>query len=231
MNESHDQGSIRLNKHLALQLGVSRREADNYIEKGRVRINGDTVPLGARVSPLDTVTVDGKTVGSSAELTYITLHKPAGYLSSRRSQGGVPTIYSLLPKKYHSLKTVGRLDKDSSGILLMSNDGDFTYQMTHPKFTKTKIYHVRLDYPLEPLHQQMISDYGVLLEDGSSKLGVSRLDDTPTYEVVMSEGRNRQIRRTFRALGYTVTYLHRLQFGNYALGDIPPGEHREIKIS
>lgn len=231
MSQDRNEDSIRLNKHLALQLGVSRREADNYIQKGRVRINGNTAQLGARLALSDIVTVDNRTISSSAKLVYIALHKPAGYLSSRRSQGGVPTIYSLLPKKYHTLKTVGRLDKDSSGILLMSNDGDFTYQMTHPKFTKTKIYHVRLDYPLEPLHQQMISDYGVQLEDGGSKFTVSRLDDTPTYEVVMTEGRNRQIRRTFRALGYTVTYLHRLQFGHYSLGDIAPGEYEKIKIS
>ena len=99
--------------------------------------------------------------------------------------------------------------------------------MTHPKFVKTKIYHVRLNRDLEPLHQQMIADFGVKLEDGVSKLGLTRLDEGETrqnFEVTMSEGRNRQIRRTFAALGYEVKKLHRLSFGKYDLGDLKSGE-------
>lgn len=213
--------SHRLNKHLALQLGVSRREADILIEKGRVTINGSIATLGARFSDNDTIDIDGKPLETAAEHIYLLFNKPTGYVCSRRAQGDNPTIYDLLPTKYHALKPVGRLDKDSSGLLLLSNDGDFAFRMTHPKFHKTKIYHVRLDRSLEPLHQQMISDFGVHLEDGPSKFTVSRLDDIPTYEIIMHEGRNRQIRRTFAALGYTVTRLHRTQFGSYSLGSLP----------
>lgn len=232
MKELSSSEGDRLNKYLALHLGISRREADIYIDKKRVAINGELATLGARVLAGDSVTVDGQPVGKVA-FEYIALNKPVGYVSSRRAQGDVPTLYSLLPEKYHTLKPVGRLDKDSSGILLLTNDGDFAYQMTHPKFYKVKIYKVRLSGDLEPLHQQMISDYGVQLEDGTSKLSLERLseDDRREWTVTMTEGRNRQIRRTFAALGYTVTKLHRTHFGDYALGDMPLGSYQHIKIS
>lgn len=220
----------RLNKHLALQLGVSRREADTFIEQGRVKVNGKVATLGGRFSSADIITLDDTPLQATATHTYLLFNKPAGYVCSRRAQGDNPTIYELLPSEYHTLKPVGRLDKDSSGLLLLSNDGDFAFRMTHPKFHKTKVYHVQLDRPLEPLHQQMISDFGVQLEDGPSKFTVSRFDDRPTYEITMSEGRNRQIRRTFAALGYTVTYLHRTQFGPYQLGTLPKGSLTITKL-
>lgn len=223
---------IRLNKHLALQLGVSRREADELIERGRVTVNGDTATLGGRMQAGDTVLVNGDPIVSDTAYIYLAFHKPTGYVCSRRGQGDSETIYDLLPPKYHSLKSVGRLDKDSSGLILLTNDGDFTYTMTHPKFTKTKIYKVRLDHDLAPLHQQMISDYGVQLEDGTSQLILERLSETDRQDwtITMHEGRNRQIRRTFSALGYEVMKLHRTNFGNYSLGDIPVGEYEIVDM-
>jgi len=226
-----EKDSLRLNKYLALQLGISRREADELIAKGQVTINNTAAQLGARFQPSDKIAVKEKMIEEKAEHTYLLFNKPVGYVCSRRAQGENPTIYDLLPKEYHHLKPVGRLDKDSSGLLLLSNDGDFAFRMTHPKFRKTKVYEVQLDRPLEPLHQQMISDYGIQLEDGTSKFTVQRLENKKaTYEVTMSEGRNRQIRRTFAALGYEVTKLHRTQFGNYSLGDIKPREYKITKI-
>lgn len=220
---------LRLNKHLALQLGVSRREADIMIENGLVTINDTVAALGSRIHPTDIVSVAGKQIAREARShLYLMLNKPAGYVCSRRAQGEIPTIYSLLPPNYHILKPVGRLDANSSGLLLLTNDGDFAYQMTHPKFYKIKVYNVRLDHDLEPLHQQMISDFGIDLEDGKSKLQLMRLrdDNRREWQVTMSEGRNRQIRRTFSALGYTVTKLHRTDFGPYALGDTKKGEYK-----
>lgn len=223
---------IRLNKHLALQLGVSRREADNLISAGRVRINGNKAVLGARIASDSQITVDSKPLLAKAELKYVLFNKPVGYVCSRKAQGDNPTIYSVLPADYKALKPVGRLDKDSSGLILLTNDGDFAYQMTHPKFYKTKVYEVKLSTDLQPLHQQMIADYGVDLPDGKSKLGLMRLSDTnrTDWQVTMSEGRNRQIRRTFAALGYEVVVLHRTQFGNYSLGDMKSGEHKLANI-
>ncbi len=218
----------RLNKLLAFQLGISRRSADNYIAEGKILINDVPAILGSRVNPGDTIKLNGRPINRNAAYQYIILNKPTGYVCSRRSQNRSLTLYSLLPKEYHPLKTVGRLDKDSSGLILLTNDGQFSYRMTHPKFHKTKVYNVKLDKPLQPLHQQMISDYGITLEDGTSRLILEKLGNS-SYQVTMSEGRNRQIRRTFASLGYKVIYLHRLKFGVYSLDDLKPGEWQTVK--
>jgi 23S rRNA pseudouridine2605 synthase len=226
MTPTESDKTIRLNKYLALHMGFSRREADEYIERGYVKVNDIVVNLGARIAETDKILVRGEPLVAKTEFQYIAFNKPAGYVCSRRSQGDLPTIYELLPPEYHHLKTVGRLDFNSSGLIILTNDGDFTYRLTHPKFEKTKVYNVRLDHDLEPLHQQMISDYGVQLEDGPSKMMLERLsdDDRLDWKVTMSEGRNRQIRRTFLSLGYEVKKLHRTNFGNYSIGDIKPGK-------
>lgn len=218
---------LRLNKFLAERLGVSRREADDLIASGKIFVNQKPAAIGVKVDKNDKVCYNGKIVPFDTVFLYLAFHKPIGYVCSRRAQGSTPTLYDLLPAKYHKLKTVGRLDKDSSGLILLTNDGDFAFQMTHPKFHKNKIYEVELDKPLEPLHQQMISDYGIMLEDGPSKFTIVRDDDK--YIVTLSEGRNRQIRRTFTALGYTVTKLHRITFGKYELGSLKPGKYVIIK--
>jgi len=222
-----DNNPKRLNKHLALVLGISRREADQIIEQGRATVNGNIVSLGARFDTSDIIKVDGKILDNKKDYQYIALNKPVGYVCSRRQQGDSPTIYDLLPANLHNLKPVGRLDRDSSGLILITNDGDFAYQMTHPKFYKVKVYQVTLNKDLEPLHQQMISDFGVTLDDGASKLSLERLrdDDRRNWTVTMHEGRNRQIRRTFAALGYNVVKLHRTDFGNYKIDDLESGKY------
>ena len=255
---------LRLNKHLASHLGVSRREADELIKSGRVTIDGKVAVLGARIDKNNKVCYNGKIIPFETDFLYIAFNKPVGYVCSRHAQGPAPTLYEILPKEYQKLKTVGRLDKDSSGLILLTNDGDFAYQMTHPKFRKNKVYEVELNKPLAPLHQQMISDYGVMLDDGPSRFMVVRDEAVPPlsrasggydrglrgaspvttgrsdpvprktvaqphYKVILSEGRNRQIRRTFAALGYRVTKLHRLQFGKYMLDGLEPGKCVIIK--
>ena len=222
--------SERLNKYLAFHMGISRRQADALIDQGRVTINNKPIEMGVRVQPGDHILVDDTPLVTKETYTYLALHKPRGYVCSRKKQGEMPTIYALLPKQYHALKPVGRLDADSSGLLLLTDDGDFTFTMTHPKFYKQKQYLVTLDHDLEPLHHQMINDFGIKLEDGPSQLHLSRQvegDDT-RWIVIMSEGRNRQIRRTFAALGYTVTKLHRTQFGRYTLGVLKRGAWEQV---
>lgn len=218
--------TARVNKYIAHATGLSRREVDNAISAGRVTINDTKAIMGAQVAPRDVVRLDGKPINTQAHYTYLALHKPIGYLCSRRAQGEYPTIYELLQPRYRALKPVGRLDRDSSGILLLTDDGDFAHTMTHPKFQKRKVYEVELDHDLEPLHQQMINDHGVTLEDGRSQLTLERLSESnrSAWRVTMSEGRNRQIRRTFASLGYIVTKLHRIQFGSYQLDTLPSGE-------
>ncbi|MBQ6460947.1 rRNA pseudouridine synthase [Candidatus Saccharibacteria bacterium] len=218
---------VRLNKFLAERLGLSRREADDLIAAGKVLVNKKPAILGARIDKNDEVCYNKKIVPFETDFFYLAMNKPVGYVCSRRAQGGTPTLYELLPKEYDKLKTVGRLDKDSSGLIILTNDGDFAYQMTHPKFHKEKTYEVTLDHLLEPLHQQMISDYGVMLDDGPSKFTI--IKNQKSYTVILSEGRNRQIRRTFAALGYRVTSLHRTQFGKYQLSGLEPGKYVIIK--
>ncbi len=219
----------RLNKYIATNFGVSRREADILIQKGAVRINGKVAEIGQRIAENDKVTLNGDEV-TQQELIYIALNKPTGYVCSRKRQGDVPTIYELLPNDLQNLKSVGRLDKDSSGLILLTNDGDFAYQMTHPKFHKTKKYHVTIDRSLEPLHQQMIADFGINLPDGISQMALVRLDDErKCWDVTLHEGRNRQIRRTFDALGYKVVALHRYQFGKFSLSDLEPGRWTNVQ--
>lgn len=221
---------VRLNKLLAERLGLSRREADDAIAAGKVTIGEKTAVLGQRIDKNDKVCYNGKMVPFLTAYTYLALNKPVGYVCSRKRQGETPTIYEILPEKYRQLKTVGRLDKDSSGLILLTNDGDFAFQMTHPQFVKVKVYDVKLDKPLEPLHQQEIADFGIEIGDGVSKLGLERLDDSrKAWRVTMHEGRNRQIRRTFAALGYEVVELHRLSFGKYQLAGLKLGDFVEIE--
>lgn len=227
-----EQKTERLNKFLALQLGISRRQADELIEKGRISINGKTAQLGERFKAGDEIKLGEKIISKTREeKKYVIFNKPRGYVCSRKKQGENETIYAILPKEFSVLKPVGRLDKDSSGILLLTNDGDFAFQMTHPKFRKVKEYLVSLDTPLQPIHQQMIADFGINLPDGKSQLGLERLDDSrKNWKVIMSEGRNRQIRRTFSSIGYEVEELHRTVFGSYILPkDLNFGDFRKVE--
>ena len=207
---------MRLNKFIANATSLSRREADEAIEAGRVELDGSKATIGDKYYEGASVFLDKKLL-ESREFLYVLLNKPIGYVSSRRQQGDSPTLYELLPKKYQHLNPAGRLDADSRGLILMTNDGDYANQLTHPSSQKTKRYIVQLDSKLTKEHVEQLNS-GVELEDGTSKLSVSLTDDG--YEVVMHEGRNRQIRRTFDALGYAVTDLNRVEFGPYTIDDL-----------
>lgn len=219
----------RLNKYIAQHTETSRRGADDIIAAGRVTVNGLPAAPGQLITEQDMVSIDNTTLRPSKQpITTILLNKPVGYVCSRNGQGS-KTIYELLPANLVHLNSVGRLDKQSSGLLLMTNDGQLANELTHPRYQKIKIYEVALDKPLQPLHQQMISDYGLTLDDGLSKFQIERLDGDRQLVVTMHEGRNRQIRRTFNALGYEVAKLHRIVFGNYRLQtDAEPGQFSRL---
>lgn len=221
--------TMRLNRFIASSTGMSRRAADRAIAEGRVTINGATADMGVQVTGQEQMTLDGQILRAPKPVQTIMLNKPAGYIVSRDGQGG-QTVYDLLPVELDHLKPVGRLDKDSSGLLLLTNDGALADELTHPRHQKTKVYEIRLSEALAPLHRQMISDFGIQLDDGTSKLGLERLKEGSDYEwrVTMSEGRNRQIRRTFAALGYRVPRLHRTQFGTYQLGALKSGTYHDV---
>lgn len=223
---------MRLNKYIATSSNLSRRAADAAIDAGRVTIDGQTPVKGTEVDESSQVKLDGTILTPSTTHITLVLNKPVGYVCSRNGQGSA-TIYDLLPSEYHRINPVGRLDKDSSGLLLMTDDGELANQLTHPRYAKTKVYEIALHKPLQPLHQQMITDYGVMLNDGVSRFTITAIDTRHSphrYQVTMTEGRNRQIRRTFAALGYTVTSLHRTHFGHYVLAELGVGQHRQLKV-
>lgn len=217
---------MRINKFVALATGMSRRAADSVIESGRVKVNGRAATAGQDISDKDKVTIDNTIITANVQITTLVLHKPVGYVCSRDGQGS-KTIYELIPSEYAHLKPIGRLDKNSSGLLLMTNDGQLAQQLTHPSYGKSKVYQVSLDKPLTAVDAKSIQR-GVMLEDGKSALQLK--GSGKLWAVTMSEGRNRQIRRTFEALGYGVIALHRTQFGQYELANLRTGNYQEIIV-
>lgn len=198
---------------------MSRRAADQAITDGRVQVNGQPVTAGQQITDADVVTLDGTKLAAAAELQTIMLNKPAGYVVSREGQGS-DTIYDLLPPALHHLKPVGRLDKYSSGLLLLTNDGALAEKLAHPRYQKIKVYEVELAAALTPEDRQKIEKTGVMLEDGLSTFQLEPLGQDHAnrkWKITMHEGRNRQIRRTFTAIGNHVAKLHRTQFGDYSL--------------
>lgn len=221
---------MRINKYLSTHTALSRRGADKAIEENKVFINQRQAKVGDNVDENDVVWLNGKKIAVSEKKTQaILFNKPAGYVCSRKGQGS-KTVYSLLPSEFEHLNCVGRLDKESRGLLVFTNDGELANQLTHPKYQKNKVYRIKLDKPLAPLHQQMISDFGLQLSDGISKLILQKLDDDKSFSVSMREGRNRQIRRTFEALGYKVVDLERTQFGDFGLGNLAERKTKLVTI-
>ena len=217
---------MRLNKYIAHASGISRRSADRAIQEGRVKLNGQSVDLGQDVSPNDKVELDGEPLKLPSEHTTIILNKPPGYICSRNKQGRSPTIYEILPAELHDLKPIGRLDKMSRGLLLLTTDGDLAQKLTHPKHAKRKIY---LVVPHKELSSEDLEriNAGVKLEDGISHLAIKPAG-AMRYQIEMSEGRNRQIRRTLSSLGYEVVDLKRVEFGEHSLGELPEGEWSKL---
>jgi 23S rRNA pseudouridine2605 synthase len=216
---------MRINRFVATASGMSRRSADLAIKDRRVKINGHLASLSNNVLQTDKVSLDGKTVKLPSTSLTIMLNKPVGYVCSQNGQGA-QTIYDLLPQEYSRLKSVGRLDKESSGLILLTDDGQLAFELTHPSHSKIKRYRVVLDNSLEPVHQKIINDQGISLTDGLSRLELFGLDKKRlAWQVAMHEGRNRQIRRTFGALGYNVKQLHRFSFGPYRLNQLAVGKY------
>lgn len=216
----------RLQKVLS-QWGIaSRREAEEMIRRSRVHINGELAELGQKVDPeRDIITVDGKSVSGQAHphLTYLLLNKPTGVVSTCYDPQGRTTVLDLLPKKYRNglgLHPVGRLDADSTGALILTNDGDLTYRLTHPSHNVPKTYQVLVKgHPPEAVLNMW--RLGVLLDGRKTRPAkVSLLEslvDKSRLEIVLQEGRNRQIRRIAEQLGYPVVKLHRSAIGSIQL--------------
>lgn len=210
----------------------SRRACEALIQAGRVTVNGRTPELGATVDPLqDEIRVDGERLARAESPVYVALYKPVGVISTLRAQDGRPTVRELVPLA-ERLYPVGRLDADSEGLVLLTNDGELANRLTHPRYEHEKEYRVLLNR--SPDEAQLSAwRHGVVLEDGARTLpaAVQREAggaDTAWVRIVMHEGRKRQIRETALALGLRVRRLVRVRLGTLRLGDLKPGEWRRL---
>jgi 23S rRNA pseudouridine2605 synthase len=221
---------VRLNKYLA-ECGVaSRRAADALIAAGRVRVEGAVVSsLGTAVEPGARVEVDGKTVRPVVRKTYLVLHKPIGVVTTMRDPQGRRTVRELVPAGLPRVLPVGRLDYDSSGVLLLTDDGDLAFRLTHPRFGVEKTYRATVRGPVDPRDVATLRAGLVTRTLRASpcraRTIVSR-DGKSVIELVLREGKNRQVRRMLDALGYQVLSLQRVRFGPVALGELRPGSSR-----
>jgi len=218
---------VRLNRFLAAAGVGSRRHCDKLVAAGRVTINGKVcTDFSAQPGPRDYVKVDGKLLRVAPPLT-IMLHKPAGFVSTRRDRHARDTVFDLLPQKFSRLFNIGRLDAQTEGLLLLTNDGELAQRLTHPRYKIDKEYEVTLDRSWDPtLTPKLLR--GIFLDGQRAKI-VRLHSVSPTYlRVVLRQGINRQIRRMFEALGYRVKHLSRVRVGNLRLADLPRGHWRVL---
>jgi 23S rRNA pseudouridine2605 synthase len=216
---------VRLNAYLALAGVASRRRADELIKAGRVTVNGAPGQLNTHIGPSDRVEVDGEAV-SPQQLTYVLLYKPPGVLTTARDPHGRPTVLDLVEHP-NRVVPVGRLDADTTGALVLTNDGPLAHRLAHPRYGVEKVYEVEVDgepteQKLQPLRE------GLELEDGrtaparAERLGPNRL------ELALHEGRKHQVKRMCDAVGLPVLQLHRAKYDGLELGHLRPGEWREL---
>lgn len=209
---------------------MSRRQAEERIREGRVRVNGARAQLGAKVVPgSDEVRLDGALV-CAAEVAHVwlLLHKPIGVVTTRRDEKGRRTVMDLLGPEHAHLYPVGRLDTSTSGLLLLTNDGELANRLLHPSRHVEKVYRATVDAPLGPRERARLTS-GEIVLDGRpvSPIQLSRLGNR-RYQLTLREGRNRQVRRMLEAVGRQVVALHRVRLGSLSLGDLPRGAYRSL---
>jgi 23S rRNA pseudouridine2605 synthase len=218
---------MRLNRFLAAAGLGSRRHCDELIAAGRVTINGRVcTDFSAQPAEGDHVKVGGKLVRSERSL-YIILHKPAGFVSTRSDPNARDTIFDLLPAKFPRLFNIGRLDAQTEGLLILTNDGDLAQRLTHPRYKVEKEYEVTLDRPWDPSLALKLRS-GIMLDGQRARIENVHVTRPMRVRVVLRQGINRQIRRMFFALGYEVEKLIRTRVGHLRLGDLPRGHWRPL---
>ena len=221
---------MRLNRFLAAAGVGSRRHCDQLIADGRVTINGRVcTDFSVQPEESDHVKVGSKLVHGQQKL-YLMLHKPAGFVSTRTDPNAHDTIFDLLPPKFPRLFNIGRLDTQTEGLLLLTNDGDLTQRLTHPRYKVEKEYEVTLDRPWEPaLAAKLLA--GIMLDGQRAKMAKVQAIRLTRVRVVLHQGINRQIRRMFYELGFEVKRLIRVRVGHLRLGDLPKGHWRPLTKS
>jgi 23S rRNA pseudouridine2605 synthase len=217
---------MRLQAFLARAGVASRRKAEELILKGLVRVNGEVAHLGQRVGTGDLVEVAGRRVELPQKRVVLALHKPRGYTTTRSDPHAEKTVYELLPE-IPGLHPVGRLDRESEGLLLFTNDGELLFRLTHPRYGVRKVYRVWTERGTLPqaLCRRLVE--GVALEDGPAR-ALSCKPAQGGAILTLGEGRKREVRRMLQAVGYPVKRLLRLQVGPIRLGNLPPGRWRRL---
>ena len=226
---------VRLQKFLAEAGIASRRASEQIIVEGRVTVNGQSVKeLGAKVDPLhDRVTLDGQAVKVKRKL-YVALNKPPGLVCSRNDEFDRPTIYDLLPKEWSHLHSVGRLDYNSEGLIFLTNDGEFSLHLTHPRYGIRKKYVAMVEGKVE---QEMLQRFthGIWFEGEKFKAEKARLisatKSQSVVELELAEGKYREVRRLFESQGRSVKRLQRIQIGKIKLGELRSGKWRTLTES
>ena len=224
---------MRLEKFLSESGIASRRDAKRYISDGRVSVNGERVLIpGTHIAPQrDEITFDGEPIRGKPKQIYLMLNKPAGYVTTVRDERGRPTVMALVSDISERIYPVGRLDLDTEGLLLMTNDGDFAHRILHPSHEIEKTYIAWVEgHPNQQAIQRLRE--GIEIEDritASARVNhVERREGQTQFKVVIHEGRKRQIRRMFHAIGHEVIHLKRVKIGSLSLGQLPIGKYRSL---
>lgn len=221
---------VRLQKYMAEAGVASRRKAEELIKQGRVCVNGSTVTeLGTRVSETDEIEVDGKKISIVEEKVYLVLNKPAGYVTTSKDQFGRNAVVDLVKELKTRVFPVGRLDYDTSGLLILTNDGDITFKITHPKHETKKVYRAELKGVPDESHVDMFEN-GILIENtvtAPARMKILKSFGNRTIvDITIHEGKNRQIRKMCDIIGFPVISLKRIEVGSIKLGDLPEGKWR-----
>lgn len=232
MNLHQPKQLIRLNKFIASRSEFSRRKADELIKNGHIQVNNKIIrELGTTIDPQkDQVKINNKLIAAESEKIYLALNKPQGYITTRDDEFERKTVMELLPK-IPNLKPVGRLDQDTEGLLLLSNDGDFINKLTHPKFECEKEYFLKVKGSIESQTKEKL-EKGIKVEGKKtlpSRIKIIRTSPQQTdLTITIREGRKRQIRKMFASLNYPVKYLQRIRIGHLHLGSLPKGSYRYL---
>ncbi|MCF8408501.1 MAG: rRNA pseudouridine synthase [Crocinitomicaceae bacterium] len=226
-----NEDAVRLNKYLSNAGICSRREADVLIQTGVVSVNGEIITeLGYKIKPDDVVQYDGETINAEKK-RYVLLNKPKGFITTMDDPRGRKTVMSLVKKACRErVYPVGRLDRETTGLLLFTNDGDMAKKLTHPRYQASKIYHIETDKPIKKEDLEKLIT-GVVLEDGKTQCDkASFIEGGTEYEagVELHSGKNRIVRRLFEAIGYKVIKLDRVQFSGLTKKDLPRGMFRHL---
>jgi 23S rRNA pseudouridine2605 synthase len=216
---------MRLNAYLARAGIASRRGADDLIKAGRVLVNGAPGQLNTFVEKTDRVEVDGREVAPQ-RLAYLLLHKPSGVVTTARDPQGRPTVVELVPSEPRVVP-VGRLDADTTGVLLLTNDGPLAHRLAHPRYGIEKTYQAEVGGDPSEAALQALRE-GIELDDGPTAPAKVRRSGPHTVELVIHEGRNRQVKRMLEAVGHPVRSLHRSGYAGLTLKGLEPGAYREL---